>query len=350
MPESFSSQTTKGTGTSTRKEGKMRIAAATTLLAALALTSAQSGAQSSDTPLTADISAVQAEIRKAEEDDQQFSGGLVKSLISLRLATLRQTLALLEQRSKATAARTTLQYTIDGRPLVLPSDAPSQIAALESDIAESSAKVTRQEAEVARYSGGLIHATTLATLATLRQTQAMLEQKRLALKYGLPQFVGFRDILSPASATPTAPASNSRRGPAAATSAAVTGNQLSQPSPPWLEVKLLNKHLTKQDYQDFIFFDVEWHATGLTKAARAIKGILQLQDLFGQTKMKVNWTIDKPLAPGEVFVEKGTGFRYNMFMSDHQWVNGTDLTNMKAVFAATNIIYQDGTTEEIKLP
>src|SRR5262245_57237486 len=34
----------------------------------------------------------------------------------------------------------------------------------------------------------------MVTLATLRQTQAMLEQKRLALKYGLPQFVGFKDL------------------------------------------------------------------------------------------------------------------------------------------------------------
>ena len=31
----------------------------------------------------------------------------------------------------------------------------------------------------------------LSTIATTRQTEAMLEQKRLALKFGLPQYIGF---------------------------------------------------------------------------------------------------------------------------------------------------------------
>jgi hypothetical protein len=88
----------------------------------------------------------------------------------------------------------------------------------------------------------------------------------------------------------------------------------------------------------------------LKKAARAIKGVLHFQDLFGETRMRVNWTIDEPLAPSDVYVEKGTGFEYNMFMNDHQWVNSTDLANMKAAFVVTNIIYQDGTTEEIESP
>ena len=33
----------------------------------------------------------------------------------------------------------------------------------------------------------------LSSLATLRQTQAMLDQKRLSVKYGLPQFIGFAE-------------------------------------------------------------------------------------------------------------------------------------------------------------
>ena len=61
--------------------------------------------------------------------------------------------------------------------------------------------MVKQEAEVARYSGGLVKATASVTLATMRQTQAMLDQKRLALKYGLPQFVGFKDMF------PSAPGS-----------------------------------------------------------------------------------------------------------------------------------------------
>jgi hypothetical protein len=198
------------------------------ILLVLALAPWRASGQTSDTSLLADIAAVQAAIRSAEEEDQKFSGGLVKSLISLRLATLRQTLALLDQRARASAARTTLQYTIDGKQFALPSDAPEQIAAVEKELADISAKVAKQEAEVARYSGGLVQATAMATLATLRQSQAMLEQKRLALKYGLPQFVGFKDLL-PSGGSPAAPESH-----AAATSASVGGASSLQAKPPQL--------------------------------------------------------------------------------------------------------------------
>ena len=120
------------------------------------MTSPRAFAQIADASLIADISAIQAEIRKAEEDDQKFTGGLVKTLISLRLATLRQTFALLDQRSKAVAVRTTLQYTIDGKPFAPPTDAPAQIAGVEKELADIATRIAKQETEVARYSGGLV--------------------------------------------------------------------------------------------------------------------------------------------------------------------------------------------------
>lgn len=200
----------------------MKRAVPVMLVGVLALLPYRAYAQVADASLAADIAAVNADIRKAEDEDQRFSGGLVKSLISLRLATLRHTLALLDQRSKAGSARTTLQYMIDGKPFVPPSDAAAQLAAVERELTENSAKVARQETEAARYSGGLVQATALATLGTLRQTQAMLEQKRLALKYGLPQFIGFKDSLpsSPVSASESRPASPALVGTAASSQAA----------------------------------------------------------------------------------------------------------------------------------
>src|SRR5262245_30661154 len=139
----------------------MTRANACTLLAVL-LSAHRSHGQTVDASLMADISAVQAAIRSAEEEDRLLSGGLVKSLISLRLATLRQTYALLDQRAKAVAARTTLQYSIDGKLFQPPPDAAAQIAALEHDLEEIAAKLASQESEVARYSGGLVRATATA--------------------------------------------------------------------------------------------------------------------------------------------------------------------------------------------
>jgi len=186
----------------------MRRGAPVFLVVILIIAAYRGYAQGVDASLAADAAAVNAEIRKAEGEDQELSGGLVKSLIFLRLATLRHTLALLDQRSKAGLTRATLRYTIEGRPFVPPSDATAQIAALQEELSENAAKVAKQESEAARYSGGLVQATALVTLAALRQTQAMLDQKRLALKYGLPQFIGFKDFLpsTPVSASVSQPA------------------------------------------------------------------------------------------------------------------------------------------------
>lgn len=118
-------------------------------------------------------------------------------------------------------------------------------------------------------------------------------------------------------------------------------------APPLIEVRLLKKSLTEQDYQQYLFFNIEYRATGLKKPSLAIKGTLLLQDLFGETKMRLNWTIDKTIAPGQVLVEKGVGFKYNMFNDDHKWAASVEIENMKVAFRPTNIIYRDGTTEDI---
>jgi hypothetical protein len=84
------------------------------------------------------------------------------------------------------------------------------------------------------------------------------------------------------------------------------------------------------------------------KPARAIKGVLHLQDLFGESKMKLNWSIDKQLEPGAIITEKGTGFKFNQFMSEHQWVRATDVDNMTVRFTVQSILYIDGTRKDIE--
>lgn len=62
-----------------------------------------------------------------------------------------------------------------------------------AELAELATKITAAKTEAARYSGGLIQAVSLSTVAQMKQTQAMLEQKRLSLKFSLPQYIGFND-------------------------------------------------------------------------------------------------------------------------------------------------------------
>jgi hypothetical protein len=148
------------------------------------------------TSLKTEISSVQTQIRSAEKEDANYSGGLIKSLIGVRIGILRQTEAMLQERSKAFTFGLALKFTIDGKPFVPPDSTNDLLRGVEQEIADNLARIRSQEAEAARYSGGLVQAMSLSTLATMRQTQAMLDQKRLALKYGLPQYVGFRSQFS----------------------------------------------------------------------------------------------------------------------------------------------------------
>jgi len=142
------------------------------------------------TAIKSEIATVQSEI-KAAQADARYTGGLVKSLIAARIAILRQTEAMLQQRLKASMFGISIKYTIDGKAFVAPAASKDLLVGVEREVADNLAKIKLQEAETARYSGGLVQAISLSTLATMRQTQAMLDQKRLALKYGLPQYIGF---------------------------------------------------------------------------------------------------------------------------------------------------------------
>jgi hypothetical protein len=139
------------------------------------------------------IAQTETELASAKADSAAYASGLVKALIESRVATLAQTLAMLKQRQATADFNIAIRYTVDGKLLVLPANAQDLIQALDSEIAAANAKIAEQQAEADRYSGGLVQAMALATVATSRQSLAMLEQKRLALKYGLPQFVGFAD-------------------------------------------------------------------------------------------------------------------------------------------------------------
>lgn len=142
--------------------------------------------------IAADIAAIDARLRQAEAEDARLAGGLVKALLGSEMGILRQTRAMLQQRASSWTFGIGLRYSVDGKPFVPPPDAPEQLATVEADIAQTREKLAAAEAEADRYSGGLVQALSLSTVATMRNSLAMLEQRRLALKYALPQFIGFQ--------------------------------------------------------------------------------------------------------------------------------------------------------------
>ena len=127
----------------------------------------------------------------------KYSGGLIHSILATTLATQQQTLEMLKQRDGAWRFGIDLKYTIDGTPATFPTDSADLVLQLEQEILQARQKVAEAEADAGRYTGGLIRATLLTTAATGMQTLALLDQKRLSLKYGIPLYAASIDGAPP---------------------------------------------------------------------------------------------------------------------------------------------------------
>jgi len=112
-----------------------------------------------------------------------------------------------------------------------------------------------------------------------------------------------------------------------------------------LEPTLMGKRFIKEDFQEFIQLDVDWTAKKFKKSARAVKGSLHLTDLFGESKLIINMTINRAIDSGDRFTENA-GFKYNQFMNSHVWVRSTSKENIRLIFVPKAIIYADGTEED----
>jgi len=151
--------------------------------------------------MRADLQQVKQTINTAVNDDKRVVGGLVKSLIAVRLEILRTNQALLEQRINAieSGAPVTVKVSVS---------APDTVGAqrLETEIQKQEASLLAAKSDAAQYTGGLVLAMKIAAVATQEQTIALLRQKHLIAKYGLtyPQLasdvsknVGHDSVASP---------------------------------------------------------------------------------------------------------------------------------------------------------
>jgi hypothetical protein len=108
-------------------------------------------------------------------------GGAIKLLATARLEILKANEALLEQRIQAIASGAKINIQV-------PAVQPDQVLAssIANEITTAKAGIAAGQIEANQY-GGLIKALKFATVATQEQTLAMLEQRYLSAKYGLPQ-------------------------------------------------------------------------------------------------------------------------------------------------------------------
>lgn len=136
-------------------------------------------ADSTPIPLEEELSHIRAQIESAEVDDARYSGGLIKSLIGIRLEVLRITEALIAQRLHAEASGASVDLLV---PATAPD--PERAAELYAEVLSAQRNVESARANADRYSGGLVAAMAASTVATSENTLAMLQQEYLAAKYG----------------------------------------------------------------------------------------------------------------------------------------------------------------------
>lgn len=99
---------------------------------------------------------------------------------------------------------------------------------------------------------------------------------------------------------------------------------------------------------DSIWWDSRFDLSKLDKDARAIKGVLEFSDLFGESQVRVGFTINDPVKAASVHRSKGDGVSYDPARSGHSWLRTTDVKDIQVVFRVKQVIYADGKRAEFK--
>jgi hypothetical protein len=137
--------------------------------------------------------AVRQDIDEAEKDYAGYSGGLIKNLIAIRLEVLKTNEALIDQRINAleSGARITVVVTASSADV-------AKAAEIAKEIETQKAKLVEAQVEADSYSGGLMKALAETSVATTRNTLALLEQQYLIERYGIAV-----PVLAPTASVPT---------------------------------------------------------------------------------------------------------------------------------------------------
>lgn len=282
--------------------------------------------------LNQELTSTNQTLAAAKAMDAKYTGGAVKAFTTLRVQIIETNKELLKQRISAIESGAPVTVKV-----VTTKPDPKRAKALATELATQEKKAETAQSKAASAGGGLVGAMAHMESATEQNTLALLRQQYLIAKYGL----------APLNITSHAGAESDTNNQMAQTPSAspntVDDNKVQFEI---IEPTILSKRFAKQDYQDYIWFNIKFDAKGLDKPTRAIKGALILTDLFGEPKFGLNWTIDKPMSPGGTYTEKGSGFKYNQFLDSHQWVLATDLKDMKAKFRVDSILYADGTRRD----
>jgi hypothetical protein len=160
---------------------------------ALVVIAAPGFAGDSAAELKQERSALTQEIVAARAEQQKYSGGLLGSLIAARLEVLKTNDAILQQRILAEdgGARVDIIVTAT-RP------DPQRAEAVAKEMSDLEKRIASQEAEGAKYGGGLVKGMIESGIATTRLSLEMMRIEYLKAKFGI--------VWAPTLNAPAAPA------------------------------------------------------------------------------------------------------------------------------------------------
>ena len=109
-----------------------------------------------------------------------------------------------------------------------------------------------------------------------------------------------------------------------------------------LSVALVSKRNVDGEYgQKYVSLELAFE-NKTTKDIQGVKGVLKVNDIFGDPIESISFSYDKGVAAGKTSIYKG-GVDINQFMDRDKKLWNTDLDKLKADFETSMILFKDGT-------
>ncbi len=143
-----------------------------------------------------DIKAINLEIQATEKTVQKYSGGLLSILANVHLETLITTRSMLDQKKKGIQRFIPLSYSIDGKSYIPPENKNALLQEISDELEDLQHDLVLAEIESEKYGGGLLGVLSLTKVATIQNSIAFLNQRRLLLKHDIPYYTAIPSRVS----------------------------------------------------------------------------------------------------------------------------------------------------------
>lgn len=157
--------------------------------------------------LRTELQATQSELNEARAKDATLSGGLMKSLVGIRVEILGVNTGLLQQRINAIESGSPVKQVTQ-----VGTAEPELAKKLEAEISVAHDDLAKSRADAA-VTGGLVGVMKAAAVASKEQTLALLQQRYLVAKYGLSLPTPTAPVARAATVEANAPTAPSSSGP-----------------------------------------------------------------------------------------------------------------------------------------